>query len=201
MEVERSRAKKSYLSRSRSRMFKQPNISKAVYGKENVVKLTTTVQALTGAGDGIWRTVYPLVQTLQASNDWANFAGSYQNFNIIKVKIQVIPGVSSPTSTAFTNTQFMGIAYSGKDATAVTNINQLPDYQNFMVWSPVNADAFSRRFFKFKPRPKIRPPQQTGDAAENFGWLKSFSTNIGNSLSKDCCYLVFTFSCIFSGEA
>lgn len=201
MEVERSRGKKSYLARSRSKLFKQPNISKATYGKENTVKLTTTVKGLTTNLDGVWRSVYPMVATLRASNDWANFEGSYQNFNIVKVKIQVITGVSIPTSAAFTNTQFMGIAYSGKDATAVTNINQLADYQNFMVWSPVNADSSERRFFKFKPRPKIRPPQSTSDAAENFGWLKAYSTNIGNSLEKDCCYLVFTFSCIFSGEA
>lgn len=200
MEVERSKAKKSALARSRSKFFRQPNISKAVYGKENSVKLATTVKCETDV-DGIWRTSYPLVETLRASNDWANFAGSYQNFNIVKVKVQVITGSSLQTSASYTNTHYMGIAYSGKDGTAITNINQIADYQNYMVWSPVNADSSQRRFFKFRPRPKIRPPQQTSDSTENFGWLKAFTTNIGNNGTRDCAYLVFVFTCSFSGEA
>lgn len=201
MEVERARAKKSYLARSRSKLYREPNISKAVYGKENTVKLTTTVKGLTTNLDGIWRSVYPMNQTLRASNDWANFEASYQNFNIVKVKVQIVSGSMDPTSTAFTNTHLMGICYSGKDSAALTNVNQLADYKNYSIWSPVNADTYTKHFFKVRIRPRVRPPLATSDQNEQFGWIKAYSTNIGNSLEKDCCYLVFVFTVAFSGES
>lgn len=200
MEIERRAAKRDYFKRKRSQLPKKEHISRALYGKENHTKLTYTVQANT-ASDGIWKTVYPLVATLRLSNDWNNFENSYQNYNIVKVKVQIITGSSQQTADAYTNTHFMGLAYSGRDSNAVTNINQLADYQNYSVWSPVNADASLKHFFKFRPRPKIRPPQPTSDTTENFGWIKAYSSNIGNTSVKDCAYLVFVFTCIFSGEA
>jgi len=201
MEVERSKGKKSHLARSRSKFYKEPAISKAVYGKETVVKLTTTVKGLTTNLDGVWRSVYAMNQTLRASNDWQNYADSYQNFNILKVKVQIVTGSMLPTSAAFTNTHLMGIAYTVKDSAALANINQIADHKNYAIWSPVNSDSFTKQFFKVRIRPRVRPPLATPDQNEQFGWIKAYSTNIGNSLEKDCCHLVFVFTVAFSGEA
>ena len=124
MEVERSRAKKSFLARSRSKRFKGPNISKAVYGKEMVTKLSYSFQAT--ASSGIYSGVLPLVSSLRASNDWGNYAASYQNFNILKVKIQYVPcGQAGATPNAV---RALGICYTVKDADALTNLNQVADH-------------------------------------------------------------------------
>ena len=196
MEVERSKAKKSYLSRSRSKRFKGPNISKAVYGKEMVTKLSYSYAA--SASSGLYTAVIPLVSTLQASNDWANYAASYQNFNILKVKIQYVPcGQAGATPNAI---RALGICYTVKDNNAVTNLNQIADHTNYTIWG-LNYAGPVKLFFKVNARPKIRPPQSTADSTENFGWIKHYSTDIGNSGSNPIGYFVYTFTVAFSGEA
>lgn len=200
MEVERSAARRKTLARSRSKRFNPaPKISKAVYGKESVVKLAYTFNANATAGTGIYSNVQSLVAVLQVSNDWANYAASYQNFNILKVKIQYVPcGQAGSVPNAI---RALGICYTVKDNTALTNINQVADHTNYTVWGLNYAPGASKMFFKFNTRPKIRPPQSTADATENFGWVKHYSTDIGNTGANPIGLFVYTFTVAFSGEA
>lgn len=198
MEVERSAARKKALARSRSKRYTGPKISKAVYGKEMVAKLSYTFMATGTGGSGIYSTVQRMVAVLQASNDWANYAASYQNFNILKIKIQFVPcGQAGAVPNA---PRILGLCYSCKDDTALTSLQYVADHTNYTLWS-LNYAGPVKLFFKVNARPKIRPPQSTSDATENFGWIKHYSTDIANTGANPIGYFVYTFTVAFSGEA
>lgn len=201
MEVERSMARKRTLSRQRSKL-PPTQISKAVYGRENVVKISFTTDATSTDLSGRWKTVYGMVQTMQSSNDWVNYAASYQLFNVTKVKLQILPGYSIGASSTAPSLNAMGVCYSSKDNGALTNINQIADHTNYTVFGTGNMDTSIKHFFKCKLRPKIRPPQSTADTAENFGWIKAYSDQLtGTSAGVFVAKLIFTFTVVFSAES
>ena len=168
-------------------------ISKVVYGKENYVKISYTADAVSTDTSGRWKTVYGIVQTMQSSNDWANYAASYQLFNIVKVKIQILPGYSIGATSSSPSLNCMGVCYSSKDNGALTNLNQIADHTNYSVIGTGNMDTSIKHFFKCRTRPKIRPPQSTADNTENFGWIKAYSDQLTGSTA-----LVFVAKLIYT---
>lgn len=202
MEVERGIARKSYLNRSRSfrrkPIRKMAKISDARYGRETTVKIST-IKDLSSDATGYVKNVEGLVALMQTSNDWANYAASFQLFNINKIKIQLLTGATETGPTGQPELDAVGICYSTKDNTALTSLKQVVDHTNFSIVGTCNADTSNKVFFSVNARPKIKPPQSTADATENFGWFKCFSDNFtaNNFVAK----LVFTFTVTFSAES
>lgn len=204
MEMERAAGRRAAISRMRSRRFakrirKIPRISLASYGRETTVKLSTIKDESSGALSGRLSTMLPLVSLLQASNDWANYAASFQLFNITSVKVQILPGSTALGTTSAPNLNSIGFCYSTKDSTSITNMNQLSDHTNFTIIGTSGVDTSMKHFFKFRIRPKIKPPQSTADSTENFGFLKGYSDAFSTSIF--VCRLIITFTCTFSAES
>lgn len=199
MEVERSFSRKKSFARSRSRRQRE-GISKAIYGKSITVKLSTTLSASASTIGAIWLTVYPMVSTLQQSNDWANYSGGYQLYNLNKVKVQFIPASVQTGSTSVPTLYPVGMCYSTKDANALSNYNQLADHTNYTLFGLNNAIGTDKIFFKYRVRPKVKPPLSTADTQEAFGWLKTYSYPFAAG-SAVIGTIIFTFTVTFSAEA
>lgn len=204
MEVERRAARVSRLKSSRSfkrrRTPRMPPIREAHFGKSITVKLRYTTSLATPS-TGPLALVQGLVTAVRASNDWNDFANGYQFFNINKVKVHVIPSCNA-VAFATPGVGMVGMAYSGKDVAAITNINQVADYENYMFWATNFADPnSSQRYFKFRPKPAIQPPQATSDTAQNFGWIKFYSDFVAVGTSIPCANIIYTFDVTFSGQA
>lgn len=202
MDIERGIARRAYVNRSRSfrnrPIKKVAKISDARYGRETTVKLST-IKDLSSDATGYVKNVEGLVALLQTSNDWANYAASFQLFNINKIKIQFLSGATETGPSGQPELDAVGLCYSTKDSTALTSLKQVVDHTNFSVVGTCNADTSNKVFFNFRARPKIKPPQSTADNTENFGWIKCFSDNFtaNNFVAK----LVITFTVTFSAES
>jgi len=208
MEVERGLARRKTLSRSRQRFgFKkkyiartgyQPQISRALYGRETVVKLCYTKDLFTSLARV--RAVEGLVANLRASNDYANYSNSFQQFNILKVKVRVLIGNTSAGTTTLPSANVLGLCYSLKSDSVLSDINQIPDHEQYMLIGTSNADSSQIHQFKFLAKPNQKPPFSTNSSVENFGWIKFYSDEYGaNTIF--ACKLVYTFVVCFSGEA
>lgn len=207
MEVERAVARRAYLGRLRRGPFKrkfikrvgyQPQISRAVYGRETVVKLTRTFDVFTTLTYA--KSVYGIVAQLQASNDWGNYANSFQQYNILKVKARILLGNTSPGTTALPSCHVLGLCYSTKSDTALTDLNQVADHDQYILMGTSNADSSKIHQFKFYAKPNQKPPFSTNTSTENFGWLKMYSDVYGGN-TVFCCKMSITFTVCFSGEA
>jgi len=204
MEVERRAARVQRLKSSRFRKRrpnKMPPIREANYGKSITTKLRRYGTLSTQVA-GPMNTVVGLVASLQGSNDWADFAGSYQFFNINKVKVHIIP-TNGTIAFATVAVGLCGMSYTGKDSNAITNMNQISDYENYIVWSVNWSDPnTAQRYFKFRPKPSIQPPQATNDPSEKFGHIKTYSDFTGamGAAYQTATYII-TFDVTFSGQA
>lgn len=185
--------------RQRQKRLKIPKqISTANFGKEVTIRLATLGACTTTAG--VAKTVFGLTTSLQAGNDWANLAATYQQFNIVHVRVQcLLPGIVNGT-VAGPYGQVLGICYSTKDSTALSNINQIGDYEEYAYYE-LNGHGDKKKTFSIRPRPKIKPPQTTNDATENFGYVKLYSSDIGGGGSVWGGYYHFVFTVVFSGLA
>ena len=191
----------------RQRM-KRPRASK--YARYRSTRLTRALGAfplkmrisytwkIEGGLAGGTSTVGNLTGFLQASNDWASAKGLYASYRINKVLVQYIPNFGPQADSATVSTAF-GVAYDNSNSAALTNINQIPDYENYMFGFPGTvANRYS--VMKFKVRPiNSSGPYNTNEATNYAGYLKCF---MGDNIAFDgttICTLVIQFYCIFSG--
>jgi len=208
MEMERAAARSSAIRRSRYKpRYKKrkpyAQITRSIYGREVIVKLTYlqdvngTSGRLVGARD--------LVAMLQASNDWANYAGSFQLFNVTKVKVQLIPAMVWVDANLNPTLKCMAVCYSSKDSTAPGELKQVTDTDNYTLLGMVNTDQSIKHFFKFNPRPSKQPPYSVTSTEQNLGYLKFYSDQIiggdTNPYTGVLCRFLYIFTCVFSGEA
>lgn len=205
MDVERRAARvqrvRSSRFKNKPKTYKLPPIREANYGKSITCKLRR-MGTLSTQVAGPMNTVVGLIASLQGSNDWADFAGSYQFFNINKVKVHIFP-TNATTAFAVPAVGLCGMAYTGKDSNVITNMNQVSDYENYVFWAVNWSDPNSaQRYFKFRPKPSIQPPQACNDNSEKYGYIKTYSDFSGamGQAYATATYIV-TFDVTFSGQA
>lgn len=135
---------------------------------------------------------------LQASNDWASCKGLYASYKINKVLIQYVPNLGSQVGTEAGITA-LGIAYDHSNQTALSNINQIPDYENYMYCYPGHIDN-PEKFMSFKVRSiGTVGPYNTNDNTEYAGWIKLYMRDNAEFSASVICTLVLQFYVTFSG--
>jgi len=208
MEVERCAARSAAIKRSRSKLrFKKkkvyPQITRSIYGKEVVVKLSRLMDVNATTGRAVFS--HELVQIVQGGNDWTNYAASFQLYNIIKVKVQVMPAMVWVDANLNPTLKACAICYNSKDSTAPTALNQVTDSDQYSLQGMVNTDLSVKHFFKFFPRPTRQPPFPTSSTEQNYGYLKGYSDQIlggdTNPYTGLIIRLLYVFTVVFSGEA
>lgn len=207
MEVERAGARSALFARSRRGPFKkkfikrtgyQPQISRALYGRETVVKLSYTKDLFTSLAR--LRSVEGLVAALRASNDYTNYSNSFQQFNILKVSMRILIGNTAAGTTALPSANVIGMAYSLKSDSVLSDLNQIADHEQYKLIGTSNADSSIIHQFKFLAKPNMKPPFSTNSSVENYGWVKFYSDEYGaNTIF--ACKIIYTFTVCFSGEA
>lgn len=207
MQMERSLARKAYLSSSRRRRkirkggrkgyAYQAPLERAIMPKAVIAKLRTQDDLFTSVTYA--NKVYGLVATLRSGNDWGNYQNSYQQFNILKVSVRILLGNTTAGVNTAPNAQVIGCAYSST-STAFTGLNQVTDNQQFWLSGTSNADSSKFHKFAFVPRPTVKPPQTTSNASEQFGYVKFYSDAYGAN-TVFAAKLVFTFTVAFGAES
>lgn len=186
--------KPRYISKRKAPLLRVPAIQRQVYGRTIVQKLSRlTVISADIAGEAIGQV--GLVAALQASNDWANFAGSYSLFNILNVTVTIIPGAFS---TADGHACLAGICYDPKDNVAISSYGSISDHMQYTFFT-YSWNSTMKTYFKFKPKPCGVVPQRVTDATENFGWIKHYSKD--TEVESGAVYtFIYTFNVVFSGQ-
>lgn len=157
----------AYLSKRR-----QLPMLKAVYGKSIIVKLSK-YESIAATIGGVTQLSAGLVNRLQGSNDWSNYAATYSLFNILAVKVHVLP---SSITNMEGHTLIGGIVYDPKDSTVLAGYSSIADYLQYKFFT-FGQNARSDYTFKFKPKPIGTIPQRVSDASETWGWVKTYSND------------------------
>lgn len=149
---------------------KSRRISKKKKQNQGLVKLTSTLDLATTAASNI-NNVIPLVAALQSSNDWASYAGTFGNFEIKRVTIKYITNAQPGSTTIYRAT--VGCAYDTANNSALTNINQIADYNQHTF---INLYNNGTQFFNFYPKKIEYTPLKIGSSTEAYGWIKHMQT-------------------------
>lgn len=182
-------------------MYGQPAITRSIYGRENIIKLRRILDvSTTGPNPYTAKPVIGLVEQLQLCNDWANCAGTYQQYNILSVNIKMYVASTQLGSTADSpHLVSVGLGYSST-AGALTALNQVTDFKQYLLVGTSGRDTSYPIKFKFKPRPTIKPPFLTSSAVENFGYLKGYSDGYGDA-AQFAYKLIISYTLAFAAQA
>lgn len=151
----------------------------------------TIVQDILSSALGYSFAVSGLVALLQASNDWNSLKAVYSQYKVNKVHVKIYPGNPTSNGPAAGTLPMAGIAYDNNNNTALSSLNQVSDYQNFVLFE-FNSSAPQEITFNFVPRPQTNWPLLTGSSTENMGWLKVATTgDAGNT--KTVCKICVIF--------
>lgn len=183
-----------YIAKKRAAF--QPPIQRAIYGKSFTVKLSKYTNATTD-GFNVWQTVYPLVNLLQSTNDWASYASSNSLFNILQVTVHVFPqaqGVSQGHDS-------MGvICYDPKDtAAALGSYGSGSDHLQFKAFN-CGVNSSNELVFSFKPKPGVHVPISTALGTEAYGAVKGYANDTTFGALKSIFVLIFTFTVAFTSQ-
>jgi len=202
----RKQAKGRFIRRSRykpafKKMIAQPAITRSLYGKETIMKLRRIQDvSTTGAVTYQAKPVLGLVSQLQLTNDWANCAGTFQQYNIINVSCKIYFASTQLGDTATSpHLTCMGLGYSST-AGALTNLNQVSDFKQYVIAGTSGRDTTFPVKFKFKPRPTVKPPFLTSSDTEVFGYLKGYSDDVG-AAPQFAYKMIITFTVAFASQA
>jgi len=180
----------------------QPAISRSIYGEEQIVKLRR-IQDVSTTGGGASYQAKPtlgLVAQLQLCNDWANYAGTYQQYNIVNVSIKMyVASTQLGDTTSSPHLVSCGLGYSSTGG-AFTALNQVADLKQYVLVGTSGRDTSYPVIFKFKPRPTSKPPFLTSSDTETFGYLKGYSDDYGSS-AQFAYKLIITFTVAFASRA
>lgn len=196
------------MDRQRTISLKRPRATK--YGRFKYSKLTRTLGAfplkmrlsytwkiiadVTGGCDDVGN----LTGFLQASNDWASCKALYATYKMNKCLVQYIPNFGVTPASVSDQTLF-GIAYDHSNATALTNINQVADYENYMFGLPGAAMNVAKSM-KFRVRALNSPgPYNTNESTNYAGFLKLYMKDNAYFEENVICTLIFQFYVTFSG--
>lgn len=179
-----------------------PAITRSVYGKETILKLRRIQDVSTTSGGLSYQAkpVHGLVSQLQLTNDWANCSGTFQQYNILNVSMKIYFASTQCGNTASSpNLVSMGLGYSSTSG-ALTNLNQISDFKQYIICGTSNRDTTYPVKFKFKPRPTVKPPFLTSSDTEVFGYVKGYSDDVG-SAAQFAYKIIYTFTVAFVAQA
>lgn len=196
------------MDRQRTIVLKRPRASK--YARYRSTRLTRALGAfplkmrisytwkIVGGVSGATLDVGNLTGFLQVSNDWASCKGLYAAYKINKVLVQYLPNFGPQGDSLVAATPF-GVAYDNSNATALSNINQVGDYENYMFCFPGTV-ANRPNSMKFKVRPiNSAGPYNTNEATNYAGYLKCYMNDNPAFEGTTICTLLLQFYCNFSG--
>jgi len=208
MDEMRRRNRSGFIKRTRSKAsfkkmvaIEQPAITRSLYGRENIMKLRRIYDiSTTGPAPYTAKPVIGLVEQLQLCNDWASCAGTYQQYNILNVTVKMYVASTQLGSTADSpHLVSVGLGYSST-AGALTNLNQVTDFKQYVLVGTSGRDTTRPIVFKFKPRPSVKPPFLTSSTTETFGYLKGYSDGYGDA-AQFAYKLVITYTLAFAAQA
>lgn len=181
-----------YLGRPSVR--RSPAISRKIFGKSTVVKMTyCTSGACSAIAD--WDTVYGLVAVMQASPDWASYRDSYALMNILNCTVHVYP-----QAFAFATgiDRIAGVCYDTKDNIALASIDSLAQHNQHKIM-PFNTLAPAEYIFSARCKATRAVPQSTAVNTETWGYIKAFGDN-ANFTNASICKLEFNITVALSAE-
>ena len=180
---------------------RQKTIRKSRYRSRNIyrqprsigvpVRLTYQTDVTTGLNSPYYgQKVIGLVYALQNSNDWGSMAALYAQYKVQKIHVTIIPGFCMTPSNG--SCSLAGIAYDNGNSGALTQINQVSDYENYALTTFNNVVSIPKTF-TFTPRPRTNWPLPSSSSDENMGWIKAVSTQDGGGSSRVVMKLIIKF--------
>lgn len=182
----------------KSRYNKLAPITRTLYGKSIVAKLSHSITGSVSAADD-FNTVIALQSVMAASNDWANFQNAYALYNILHITVQIYP-----QSFVYSANQLklVGVCYDTKNNAVIGSLGSIYDHNQFLIMN-FNDNGLPCYTFRTKAKPLGTVPQSTSLTPDNWGWIKFFAENndYGPPINLlTICKVILTVTCVFNSQ-